>query len=169
MEQSDCFTLVVGPLNAYSCNKALKEYLYIVNRSRSRIKISLERNPSLLFHLTERLNLLLGVYISQGKFKSAPTVLVSAEHEKRGVKHDASSVWVEDATTTSFKICIRELQNFDGAHQSIHIVSSLQLFMVNSVIWSDLYGCNEEYIQFCEGRVMKRLKVFQSSRSAQSH
>ncbi|KAL9984800.1 hypothetical protein ACROYT_G007135 [Oculina patagonica] len=55
------------------------------------------------------------------KFKSAPTVLVSAEHERRGVRHDASSVWVEDLTTTSFKICIRELQNFDGIHQSIHV------------------------------------------------
>ncbi|KAL9984804.1 hypothetical protein ACROYT_G007139 [Oculina patagonica] len=55
------------------------------------------------------------------KFKSVPTVLVSAEHERRGVKHDASSVWVEDLTTTSFKICIRELQNFDGTHQSIHV------------------------------------------------
>ena len=60
---------------------------------------------------------------SQRKFTSAPTVLVSAEHERRGVKHDASSVWVEDVTTTSFKICVRELQNFDGAHESIHMVS----------------------------------------------
>ena len=60
---------------------------------------------------------------SQRKFTSAPTVLVSAEHERRGVKRDASSVWVEDVTTTSFKICVRELQNFDGAHESIHIVS----------------------------------------------
>lgn len=59
----------------------------------------------------------------QGKFYSAPTVLVSAGHETRGVKHDASSVWVEDLMTTSFKICVRELQNFDGAHQGIHVVS----------------------------------------------
>jgi uncharacterized membrane protein len=63
-----------------------------------------------------------------------PIVLVSAEHERRGVKHDASSVWVEDVTTTSFKICIRELQNFDGAHQSIHVVSNFVLFMVNTTI-----------------------------------
>ncbi|XP_078359794.1 uncharacterized protein LOC144644227 isoform X4 [Oculina patagonica] len=61
------------------------------------------------------------VLLPPRKFKSAPTVLVSAEHERRGVRHDASSVWVEDLTTTSFKICIRELQNFDGIHQSIHI------------------------------------------------
>ena len=58
---------------------------------------------------------------SQRKFKSAPTVLVSAEHARRGVKHDASSVWVEDLTTTSFKICIRELQNFDGIHYNFTI------------------------------------------------
>ena len=57
-------------------------------------------------------------------------MLVSAEHERRGVKHDASSVWIEDVTTTSFKICIRELQNFDGAHQSIHVVSNFQLFIL---------------------------------------
>ena len=63
----------------------------------------------------------------QKKFQSVPTVFVSAEHERRGVKHDASSVWVEDLTTTSFKICIRELQNFDGAHQSIHVVSIFKL------------------------------------------
>ena len=71
-----------------------------------------------------------------------PTVLVSAEHERRGVKHDASSVWVEDVTTTSFKICIRELQNFDGAHQSIHVVSSFQLFIIKKHI--DVFLYNEE-------------------------
>ena len=59
----------------------------------------------------------------QGKFQSLPTVLVSAEHERRSLLHDASSVWLEDITTTSFKICVRELQNFDGAHQNVHIVS----------------------------------------------
>ena len=69
-------------------------------------------------------------------------MLVSAEHEKRGVKHDASSVWVEDVTTTSFKICIRELQNFDGAHQSIHVVSSFQLFIIKKHI--DVFFYNEE-------------------------
>ncbi|XP_068741931.1 uncharacterized protein [Montipora capricornis] len=61
------------------------------------------------------------VSLPSGKFRSPPTVLVSAEHERRGVRHDASSVWLEDITTASFKICVRELQNFDGAHQSIHI------------------------------------------------
>ena len=53
---------------------------------------------------------------------------MSAEHERRGVKHDASSVWLEDITKNSFKICVRELQNFDGAHQSIHVVSGFSCY-----------------------------------------
>ena len=52
---------------------------------------------------------------------------MSAEHESRGVKHDASSVWLEDITKNSFKICVRELQNFDGVHESIHVVCDLVL------------------------------------------
>ena len=55
---------------------------------------------------------------------------MSAEHERRGVKHDASSVWLEDITKTSFKICVRELQNFDGVHQSIHVVSDFRCYSV---------------------------------------
>ncbi|XP_067020360.1 uncharacterized protein [Acropora muricata] len=61
------------------------------------------------------------VSLPAGKFKTAPTVLVSAEHEKRDIKHDASTIWIEDVSKTSFRICIRELQNFDGAHKGIHI------------------------------------------------
>ena len=68
-------------------------------------------------------HVLLLILASQRKFNSGPTILVSLEHERRGAKHDASTVWLEDVTATSFKICVRELQNFDGAHESIHIVS----------------------------------------------
>ena len=75
-----------------------------------------------LIHL-KLVHLLLLILASQRKFNSGPTILVSLEHERRGAKHDASTVWLEDVTATSFKICVRELQNFDGAHESIHIVS----------------------------------------------
>lgn len=75
-----------------------------------------------LIHL-KLVHLLLLILTSQRKFNSGPTILVSLEHERRGAKHDASTVWLEDVTATSFKICVRELQNFDGAHESIHIVS----------------------------------------------
>lgn len=35
--------------------------------------------------------------------------------------HDATSVWLEDVTKASFKICLRELQNFAGVHDDISV------------------------------------------------
>jgi len=52
-----------------------------------------------------------------------PTVLATLEHQRDGIKHDAASVWIEDVTSSSFQVCIRELQNFDGIHQDIEVVS----------------------------------------------
>ena len=39
--------------------------------------------------------------------------------------HDAASVWLEDVSASSFKICLRELQNFAGVHDEILVVSVL--------------------------------------------
>ena len=61
------------------------------------------------------------VDISAGSFLSKPTVLVTAEHYRRSLKHDAASLWLEDVTSSSFKVCMRELQNFDGPHQDIFV------------------------------------------------
>ncbi|CAH3196273.1 unnamed protein product, partial [Porites evermanni] len=36
-------------------------------------------------------------------------------------KHDAASLWVENATSSSFYICLRELQNYDGLHEDIFV------------------------------------------------
>ena len=41
-----------------------------------------------------------------------------------GLKHDAATVWVEDASTKSFRICLRELQDFDGLHENIRVVNN---------------------------------------------
>lgn len=41
-----------------------------------------------------------------------------------GLKHDAATVWVEDASTKSFRICVRELQDFDGLHENIRVVNN---------------------------------------------
>ncbi|XP_073253699.1 uncharacterized protein [Porites lutea] len=59
------------------------------------------------------------VSLPQGKFTSSPTVLVTAEHISADFKHDAASLWVENATSSSFYICLRELQNYDGLHEDI--------------------------------------------------
>ncbi|XP_074607109.1 uncharacterized protein LOC141860059 isoform X2 [Acropora palmata] len=61
------------------------------------------------------------VNLPSGKFSSSPTVLATAEHYRSGMKHDAASLWLEDLSASSFKICIRELQNFAGVHDDISV------------------------------------------------
>jgi hypothetical protein len=51
-----------------------------------------------------------------------PTVIVTAEHISVAFKHDAASLWLENVNQTSFEVCLRELQNFDGLHENIHVV-----------------------------------------------
>ena len=55
-------------------------------------------------------------------FKEDPVTLVTAEHVRTGKKYDAALIWTEDTTKTSFKVCLREMQNFDGKHEYIYVV-----------------------------------------------
>ena len=60
---------------------------------------------------------------------------MTAEHHNPGVKRDAASIWIEDVTQASCKVCLRELQNYAGSHKDIHVVSiSLYSFRFNSTI-----------------------------------
>lgn len=61
----------------------------------------------------------------QDKFYEKPAVFVTAEHQRTGKEYDASHVWTEDITKNSFKVCLREMQNFDGKHEDIHVVWTL--------------------------------------------
>ena len=61
----------------------------------------------------------------QNKFKDEPVVLITAEHLRTGKESDATLIWTEDVTKDSFKVCLRELQNFDGKHEDISVVCSL--------------------------------------------
>ncbi|PFX13554.1 Fibrillin-1 [Stylophora pistillata] len=56
-----------------------------------------------------------------GKFKTSPVVLATSNHQSGGEEHDAALIWMEDVTKDSFKVCLRELQNFDGKHQDIYV------------------------------------------------
>lgn len=56
-------------------------------------------------------------------FKEDPVTLVTAEHVRTGKKYDAALIWTEDTTKTSLKVCLREMQNFDGKHEDIYVVS----------------------------------------------
>jgi len=67
------------------------------------------------------------VKLFQNKFKDEPVVLITAEHLRTGKEYDAALIWTEDVTKDSFKVCLRELQNFDGKHEDISVVcTSLQ-------------------------------------------
>ena len=52
-----------------------------------------------------------------------PSVFVTAAHHHSGLKRDAASVWIEDVTQSSFKVCLRELQNYAGSHEDVYVVS----------------------------------------------
>ena len=41
-------------------------------------------------------------------------VLVTSEHLKTGKEYDAALIWTEDVTKDSLKVCLREMQNFEG-------------------------------------------------------
>ncbi|XP_078381905.1 uncharacterized protein LOC144664627 isoform X2 [Oculina patagonica] len=61
------------------------------------------------------------VTLPNGKYSSSPTIFATADHHRSRLKHDAASVWLEDVSASSFKICLRELQNFAGAHDDISV------------------------------------------------
>ena len=64
-----------------------------------------------------------GFFSMQGKFSVIPSVFVTAAHYRLGLKRDAASVWIEDVTQSSFKVCLRELQNYAGSHDDVYTVS----------------------------------------------
>lgn len=76
-------------------------------------------------------------------FKEDPVTLVTAEHVRTGKKYDAALIWTEDTTKTSFKVCLREMQNFDGKHEDIYVVwfsitLLLSLLLLQSVLSYDI-------------------------------
>ena len=61
----------------------------------------------------------------KGKFSRKPSVFITAAHHHAGLKRDAASIWKEDISQSSFKICLRELQNYAGSHEDIYVVSAV--------------------------------------------
>ena len=47
---------------------------------------------------------------------------MTSEHLRTGKEYDAALIWIEDVTKDSVKVCLREMQNFDGRHQDITVV-----------------------------------------------
>ena len=63
-----------------------------------------------------------------------PSVFVTAAHYRAGLKRDAASVWIEDVMQSSFKVCLRELQNYAGSHDDVYTVSVYLFFYVPTLI-----------------------------------
>ena len=64
---------------------------------------------------------------------------MTVAHHHAGMKRDAASIWLEDITRSSFKICLRELQNYAGSHEDIYVVCSILHFLPFYVLFSALY------------------------------
>ncbi|XP_073252207.1 uncharacterized protein [Porites lutea] len=54
-------------------------------------------------------------------FSKEPSVFVTVAHHHAGLKRDAASIWLEDISLSSFKLCLRELQNYAGSHEDIYV------------------------------------------------
>ena len=69
------------------------------------------------------MTIFLTIFFWQRKFSVKPSVFVTSKHYNPGLKRDAASVWIEDVTKSSCKVCMRELQNYAGFHRDIFVVS----------------------------------------------
>ena len=55
---------------------------------------------------------------------------MTSEHLRTGKEYDAALIWTEDVTKDTFKVCLRELQNFDGKHEDIIVVCDQIFYLV---------------------------------------
>lgn len=56
-----------------------------------------------------------------------------------GNEYDSSLVWIEDTTKMSFKVCLREMQNFDGKHEDISVVCTFKVLAHKGSLRSHFY------------------------------
>jgi len=47
---------------------------------------------------------------------------VTVKHNTPNQKQDAMNVWIENATTSQFEVCLRESRTFDGPHSNLAVV-----------------------------------------------
>ncbi|CAH3182513.1 unnamed protein product [Porites lobata] len=69
-------------------------------------------------------------------FSKEPLVFVTIAHHHAGLKRDAASIWLEDISLSSFKLCLRELQNYAGSHEDIY-VNWLAFFSLHKPLFSE--------------------------------
>ncbi|XP_029202283.2 uncharacterized protein LOC114966535 [Acropora millepora] len=61
--------------------------------------------------------------LTDSQFNTPPSLVFLTVIHTNPLKnvHDAASIWAEEVTATEFKVCLRELKNFDGIHENIRV------------------------------------------------
>ena len=61
------------------------------------------------------------------KLHGGATIMLTVEQSEKDAvvkAHDAVNVWMEhDGASEETYVCLREMQNWDGKHKGIHVVS----------------------------------------------
>ena len=70
-------------------------------------------------------------------------------------------MWLEDVSASSFKICLRELQNFAGVHDEISVVSVLISMQSSAMQSSAMQFSAMQFsaIQCCGGQSQRKSRV----------
>ena len=49
-------------------------------------------------------------------------MFVTPLNSPQGHRRDAAVAWAEDVSKEGFRVCLRELKNFNGAHRKVRVV-----------------------------------------------
>ena len=89
------------------------------------------------------------------QFSKEPSVFVTVAHHHAGLKRDAASIWLENISLSSFKLCLRELQNYAGSHEDIYVVRSIHLYFY-------LFPGHTCITRRCDGAVKLSFSIFRT-------
>ena len=58
-------------------------------------------------------------------FDAPPKILLSVRHVGSTERKDMMTYWTERVTQSQFRVCLRELVSFSGAHENLYLVSTM--------------------------------------------
>ena len=58
-------------------------------------------------------------------FGAPPKILLSVRHSGSTERKDMMSFWTERVTQSQFRLCLREIVSFSGAHENLYLVSTM--------------------------------------------
>jgi hypothetical protein len=60
-------------------------------------------------------------------FQLPPKVLLSVRHAGATQQKDIMSFWADDVSGSQFRVCLREMVSFSGAHENLYLVSLIDI------------------------------------------